>query len=180
MKQLSLLVLCFILPSLRADDSNPAPAPAADRVGFPRGYAQNYQILRIVNKPADKKIITVYGNTLAASVTNAAQLPYPYGSVLVMETATALKDSDGKLSFDANKNLRKNKVVGLHVMRREKGFGEAYGKNRAGEWEFVEYKPDSGFLTPPQQSATCAECHLKAGPERDFVYRGRLPEKRSQ
>jgi len=68
-------------------------------------------------------------------------------------------------------------VTGLHVMRREKGFGEAYGKNRAGEWEYVEYRPDGSYQTPPQKSGSCAECHVKAGQQRDFVYRGRLPEK---
>ena len=67
--------------------------------------------------------------------------------------------------------------VGLHVMRREKGFGEAYGKNRTGEWEYVEYRADRTYITPPQKSFACAECHVKAGSDRDFVYRGRFPEK---
>jgi hypothetical protein len=60
-------------------------------------------------------------------------------------------------------------------MRREKDFGKAYAINRAGEWEYVEYRPDGTYVTPPQKSATCAACHLKAGAERDFVYRGALP-----
>jgi hypothetical protein len=60
-------------------------------------------------------------------------------------------------------------------MRREKGFGEAYGKNRTGEWEYVEYRADKSYITAPQKSFACAECHVKAGRERDFVYRGRLP-----
>jgi hypothetical protein len=59
-------------------------------------------------------------------------------------------------------------------MRREIGFGEAYGSNRSGEWEFVEYKPDGSYITPPAKSAACAECHIKAGPRRDFVYKAAL------
>ena len=66
-------------------------------------------------------------------------------------------------------------MLGLHVMRREQGFGESYGKNRTGEWEYVEYRADETYITPPQKSFACAECHVKAGRERDFVYRGRLP-----
>lgn len=60
-------------------------------------------------------------------------------------------------------------------MRREKDFGAAYGENRTAEWEYVEYRADGSHLTPPQKSAACAECHVKAGAQRDFVYRGRLP-----
>ena len=69
-------------------------------------------------------------------------------------------------------------MLGLHVMRREQGFGEAYGKNRTGEWEYVEYRADETYITPPQKSFACAECHVKAGRERDFVYRGGFPPTR--
>ena len=48
-------------------------------------------------------------------------------------------------------------------MRREKGFGGAYGKNRTGDWEFVEYRPYGSTITPPRKSFVCAECHVKAG-----------------
>ena len=37
-------------------------------------------------------------------------------------------------------------------MRREKGFGGAYGKNRTGEWEYVEYRADKTYITPPKKS----------------------------
>lgn len=152
------------------------PAPIEDRVGFPTAYEATFQVLRTVNKEKEQKVVTVFGNGQAASVTNAAQLPYPYGAVLVMETASALRDADGRPLQDGKGNIRKDKVLGLHVMRRGKDFGEAYGTNRAGEWEFVEYRPDGSHLTQPPKSGACAACHLKAGERRDFVYRGRLPE----
>jgi len=83
-----------------------------------------------------------------------------------METASLLNSDDKS----------KRTIVGLHVMRREPGFGAAYGKNRTGEWEYMEYAADKSYLTPPQGSSVCAECHLKAGSARDFVYRGRFAE----
>jgi hypothetical protein len=67
-------------------------------------------------------------------------------------------------------------VLGMHVMRREKDFGQAYGSKRSGEWEYVEYRADGSYITPPQKSASCAECHIKAGPEKDFVYNARFAE----
>jgi hypothetical protein len=167
-----LLVTSFLAAE---SETAPAPAPTMDRVGFPKGYAKSFQVLRSVNKEKDLKVVTIYGNTPAASVTRASQLPYPYGSIIVMETAAVLKDAQGKPQLDAKGNYRKDTVTGLHVMRREKGFGADYGPNRTAEWEYVEYRADGSQLTPPQMSATCAACHVKAGSERDYVYRGRLP-----
>ena len=172
-----LMITCSGLGLLLADaetEKTSASAPAIDRIGFPNGYQEKFQVLRIVNKKEEQKVVTVFGNGLAASVTNAAQLPYPYGSVIVMETASVLKDAQGKPLLDDQGNGRKDKVLGLHVMRRERDFGAAYGPNRTGEWEYVEYRADGSYITPPQKSFACAECHIKAGPKQDFVYRGRL------
>src|SRR5262249_21220262 len=152
-----------------AEQSVDLSAPIVDRVGFPEGYQQKFQVLRTFNKKEQQQVVTIYGNDLAASITRTNDLPYPYGSVIVMETANALKDSDGKPVADDKGIYRKDKAVGLHLMRREKGFGEAYGENRAGDWEFVEYRPDKSYITPPEKSFTCAQCHIKAGKERDFV-----------
>jgi hypothetical protein len=159
----SLFILSLVTATAAETNS---PAPSTDRVGFPKDYAKTYEVLRTVPREDGKQRVTVYGNRAAASVTNRTRLPYPQGSVLVMETASMVKDVAG--------NLRKEKVLGLHVMRREKDFGVAYAAKRSGEWEFVEYRADGSYLTAPDQSATCAECHIKAGAEKDFVYHGRF------
>ncbi len=170
----SILPLIWVLTLPAAAGETNSPAPAGDRVGFPADYAKTYEILRSVSREEGKKLVTVYGNTLAASVTNRAQLPYPNGSIFVMETATTLKDGEGKPAKDSSGALQREKVLGLHVMRRGKNFGTAYASKRSGEWEFVEYRADGSYITPPQQSASCAECHIKAGAEKDFVYNGRF------
>jgi Cytochrome P460 len=164
--------LClFISTSIAslAADAKDDPAPATDRVGFPTDYAKHFTILRRTTNTADAKQVTVYGNALAASITELAALPYPNGSVLVMETMHLKPNAAGKLVEDA--------VLGLHVMRREAGFGADYGAQRAGEWEFVEYRPDGSYITPPPKSASCSACHQKnAGPARDFVFKARFAE----
>jgi chitinase len=170
-------LLDAIVRAYRSPTTEQQPAPEADRVGFPKDYAKAFAVLRTVERPEKQQVVTVFGNERAASVRTAEDLPYPYGSVIVMETAAALKDEQGKARLDDKSRLRKGDVVGLHVMRREKGFGEAYGKNRTGDWVYVEYHPDGTYITPPMKSFSCAECHVKAGSDRDFVYRGRLPEK---
>jgi len=171
------LILAFLAQSLTVDAAETiSPAPATDRVGFPKDYAKNYVVLRTVSRDEGKKLVTVYGNRAAASVTNRAHLPYPNGSVLVMETASTTKDAAGQPTKDTAGNLVKESVLGLHVMRREKDFGVAYAAKRSGEWEFVEYRADGTYLTPPEKSASCAECHIKAGAEKDFVYNGRFAD----
>ena len=151
-------------------------ASAEDHVGFPQDYAEKYDVLRAVYKPESKQIVTVYGNRQAASIVEQSQLPYPYGSVIVMEKANAEIDADGNAVMDSEGRLRKRDVLGLHVMRREPGFGEKYGENRTGEWEYVEYRPDTSYITPPAKSLVCAECHQKAGAVRDWVYHGRFSQ----
>lgn len=174
--------LCLIASSLLAAEAEKSslPAPTIDRVGFPKGYLATFQVLRTVIRTNEQKVVTIYGNKAAASVTTAAQLPYPYGSVIVMETAKVLKDAQGKPVLDARGDLQKDKVAGLHVMRREKDFGQAYGQNRAGEWEFVEYTGDGGYITPPGKSGACSECHVKATARWDFVYRARVRDGANQ
>ena len=170
-------LLDAIARTYRSRSTADPPAPHEDRVGFPKDYAKTFEVLRTVERPEKQQVVTVFGNERAASVRRIEDLPYPYGSVIVMETAGALKGEQGKPRLDDKGRVRKGDVVGLHVMRREKGFGEAYGKNRTGDWEYVEYRPDGTYITPPRKSFACAECHVKAGRDRDFVYRGRLPEK---
>jgi hypothetical protein len=145
--------------------SEDLPAPTVDRVGLPKNYEATYPQLRSSENTAgkgDKTIKVVYANLVAASRKTGA---YPYGSVLIMETWSAIPDDAG--------HLRKGKLTGLHVMRKGRGFGEAYRDNRAGEWEYVEYRPDGTYITPPSASAKCAACHLKkAGLAKDFVFGG--------
>jgi Cytochrome P460/Glycosyl hydrolases family 18 len=173
-------LLDAIARTYRSQSDGDPSAPEADRVGFPKDYSKTFEILRTVKRPEKEQVVTVFGNKEAASVRRVDDLPYPYGSVIVMETARALKNEEGKPRRDDNGNLSKGDVVGLHVMRRERGFGEAYGKNRTGDWEYVEYRSDRSYITTPRKSFACAECHVKAGNDRDFVYRGRLPEKQSK
>ena len=167
-----------VLPIIadRTTGGTGALAPTEDRVNFPKDYAKSFEVLRTVEREEGAKLVTVYGNASAASINKLEQLPYPYGSILVMETSDTVKDVNGKPLRAASGALKKDSVLGLHVMRRERNFGKAYADKRSGEWEFVEYRADGSFITPPQKSASCAECHIKAGSERDFVYNGRFPK----
>ena len=82
------------LLALAADQKAPAPdagpAPATDRVGLPKNYRDTYTVLRRENRAKKQQVVTSYGNPSAASVMRKEELPYPYGSVFVLETAEAI------------------------------------------------------------------------------------------
>ena len=155
-----------ILP-VRSEDP---PAPAVDRVGFPKDYQAKWRQLRSSQNAKEKTVVIVYGNGPAAARQDAS---YPYGAVIVMETWSTLRDEAKNVRMDEAGHFRKDQVTGLHVMRKEHGFGEAYRENRTGEWEYAEYRPDGSYITPPADSAKCAKCHLKAGAAKDFVFGGK-------
>jgi len=150
--------------------SEDPPAPAVDRVGFPKDYQAAFRRLRSSENGDAKTVIAVYGNVAAAARQDGN---YPYGSVIVMETWSTRQDAAKKVLLDEAGHFRKDHVTGLHVMRKERGFGEAYRENRTGEWEYVEYRPDGSYITPPAASAKCSSCHLKAGAAKDFVFGGK-------
>jgi hypothetical protein len=156
-------------------EPGPASAPATDRVGFPANYRSKLRLLSVAAREKEPAIITVYGNDLAASVTRTDQLPYPNGSVIVMEFANTLQDSAHQPIRDANGKSQRGEVVHVDVMRRGEGFGAAYGTDRAGEWEFMSYRPDGSYNEPPSKAVSCAACHAQAGAAKDFVYRLRVP-----
>lgn len=151
------------------------PAPATDRVGFPADYQTKMQVLYVFDRPDTRQVRTIFGNAQAASVRNGNQSDYPYGSVLVMETWRALQDANVPV-LDRNGRYQKDPAAAptLFVMRKEQNFGEAYGPNRTGEWEYVAYRPDGSLQTTPQNSFGCAICHRQAGPGKDWVFRNAL------
>lgn len=155
--------------------TNP-PAPTVDRVGFPTDYTTNMKLLYRYDRPDNKSVRTVYANDAVFSVTTATQNEYLYGSIIVMETWRSLQDSQGNPLLDANGRYQKDPAATptLFVMRKEKGFGVDYGPNRNGEWEYVAYRPDGTYNTTPQNSFSCAICHLQATQWRDWVFRAGL------
>jgi hypothetical protein len=129
---------------------------AEDVVRYPSTYVSFKQV-RTITVKQDPPHGTVFLNAEAAS---AERSSYPYGSVVVMEWR-----KDGPTGA----------IARLDVMRKEKGFGASYGPDRTGEWEYASYSPEGKLVTNAAQARACAQCHSKAGPEKDFVYVGKFP-----
>jgi len=145
------------------------PAPTVDRVGFPTGYASTFKKMLTFDRPDNGQIRVVWANDIAAAT--PFWEPYPYGSVLLFEAWTVKRDASGAIAYDANGRMMQDTLSTVFVKRKGVGFGEAYGPNRNGEWEYVSYRPDGTVATAPQASAACAVCHLQAGPQNDWTFR---------
>ena len=145
------------------------PAPDEDRIGFPEGYQDSYHLMYVFDRPDNVQVRVACGNDIAA--TAEAGQPLPYGSVLLMETWRAKRDADGAPVLDGNGRFIRESLFGVFMMKKDVGFGEAYGDQRSGEWEYVAYRPDGSVGIPPERTNSCAACHQIAGDEHDFVFR---------
>jgi hypothetical protein len=164
----------LLLVSVTAVHAAQLFGPATDRVGRP-DYSKGFTELRRFYGDKRQRVGTVYANDRAASVTKLGELPYPHGSIFVVEWRRALIGEAGTPLRDAAGNVRSGEITQIDVMRREAGFGTDYKEVRTGDWEFASYVPDGGYAVAPDQSSLCAACHVRAGAERDFVFRGRFP-----
>ena len=115
------------------------------------------------------RVTAVFANDVLAARTDS--LPYADGSVILFEFAEPVRDDEKRLELDERGQPRKGTVVRIDMMRRMSG---ASGAGRAGAWEFASFRPDgTSRIDEDGGPQTCAECHLEAGAEKDFVYRRR-------
>lgn len=148
----------------------PRPAPATDRVGYPEGYLDTYNLLFSYDRADNRQVRVICGNAEASAA--PADGPFPYGSILVMETYRTRQDAQGQPLKDERGRWVRDALQGVFVMRKEPGFGEAYGDVRTGEWEYVAFRPDKSYQTTSQASGACAACHsgLRETPSADWVF----------
>jgi hypothetical protein len=150
----------------------PAAEPV-DRVGLPRDYRTAFRKIRVSDRPDTKTTAIIYANAEGATVRPGEAGPYPYGSILINEAWSTVKDASGNVMMETDGHYKLDKLEKVHVMRKERGFGEAYGALRSGEWEYVSYAPDGqSYLTPPAEAAEkCSNCHRQfATAQRDWVF----------
>ena len=95
-----------------------AAAPSTEDGAFPAQYAATFETLGAALADKNALVTTTYANSLAASVRNIGQIPYPDGAVIVMEFAQSMKDGEGELLRDSKGALLKGEVVRVDVMRR--------------------------------------------------------------
>src|SRR5260370_30193453 len=140
------------------------PGTSVDRIGgLPPNYQNTYKLLYTFDNYQNRQIRVVYGNGTAASVTPGNVFNFPYGSIILFESWSVQEDANGEPILDANGRFIKNALTTIFMMRKEQGFGVDYQQIRNGEWEYVAYRPDGTYSTTPQNTGSCALCHLTGG-----------------
>ena len=157
------VMLCLAASMFFVGHAQSLPAPTVDRVGFPTGYKDTFQLLYTFDNYQNRQIRKVYGNDAAASVSPGQVFNFPYGSIILFESYTVQEDSAGEPVLDPNGRFIPANLTTIFVMRKEKGFGEDYKELRNGEWEYGSYRPDGTTSTPPSSTGSCALCHLTGG-----------------
>jgi plastocyanin len=146
------------------------PAPTTDRVGFPEDYQTKFKFAYAYDRRDAKSVSYICFNDVAASVKQGQ--PFPFGSVIVFESWRPKEDASGSLVYDAAGHMIRESLNAIFVMRKEPGFGEAYKQFRTGEWEYIAYRPDKTFQTPPEGTGSCAACHSAGSVDkRDWTFR---------
>jgi hypothetical protein len=144
------------------------PGADVDRVGLPENYRQRFRSLLVVDRlekqhegihDADvQEVRAIYQDPTSAQARSGE--PLPYGSILVAEFYHVQTTPEGEPARDSVGRLVRGDLFQIGVMRKEPGFGTKYGPDRTGEWEYVMYRPDGGYVTPPQLTQGCPQCHV--------------------
>ena len=93
------IVTALALTVLAQDAKQPKlPAPHVDRVQFPKNYRETFVRVRISDRADSKTTAVIYANRAGASVSPGARGPYPYGSILINEAWSTVKDAQGNVS----------------------------------------------------------------------------------
>ena len=114
-KLLAINVLCVVGAVLLAHVASSEP-PTADRVGFPKDYRTQFKVLGVTVRDMAPEVLTAYANEQAASVSSRAELPFPEGSIIVMEFSYARRDANNQIQRDANGVVLKGEIEHVDVM----------------------------------------------------------------
>jgi hypothetical protein len=158
-----------VLSPLSVEAPPGATAPQVDRVGFPSGYQEDFQPFYSMDRLDNNQVRKVFANDIAAAVELGQ--PYPFGSVLVLEPNFTGRDVLGHVVRDDQGRFSTTARPFVFVMRKEPGFGEAFGNIRNSEWEYAAYRQDGNLLFPIAGTTGCATCHLSARASNDYVFR---------
>jgi hypothetical protein len=131
-----------------------------EKVEFPANYKSSWVRIATIDRYDQKAIRTVYMHPEAWQAAAAGQ-PLPDGTYLALELRPAKLGADGLPIKDANgRFLAEDKVNGLFVQQKKKGWGAEYPDNiRNGEWEFAVFNADGTRHQANANVTGCMNCH---------------------
>ncbi|MEM8677425.1 MAG: cytochrome P460 family protein [Cyanobacteria bacterium P01_G01_bin.67] len=132
---------------------------ASESLEFPSNYQQDFVHYASVACPNSQIVRQIYANPIAV---NAAKenSPLPDGSVIVMETHSAIPD--------ANDRLTPSRLNNIFIRQKQSDFGTEHSENlRNGNWKYAWYSPTESLVSSSEGS--CLSCHSRVS-DRDYVF----------
>lgn len=131
-----------------------------DRVAYPAGYAQNFIVYNMVDRP-DRNIVRFMYVSPDSHAEAVGGAPAPDGTILIMEDRPAALDADGNpLTGPDGRLVPSQEVTNVFVMEKQPGWGDAYPPDvRNGDWDYAWYLAD-GSPRPEASFDGCFSCHM--------------------
>jgi len=145
-----------------------AVAAGPEQIRFPDSYSR-WERYAVVDRYDSKQYRELYTSPEAVQAVRAGQ-PIPDGTVIAMAIHSAKLDAQGAPLKDANGRFLKDKLTGVTVMEKRKGWGASVPEAwRNGDWQYAAFLPDG----KPNADANakidaCFQCHQPHAAQ-DFV-----------
>jgi plastocyanin len=139
-----------------------------EQISFPQGY-EKWTRYATVDRYDTKQYRELYTSPEAVKAVREGR-PIPDGTVIAMAIYSAKLDDKGVPARDANGRFVKDKLGGVTVMEKRKGWGASIPDDwRNGDWQYASFQADG---TPNEKAnagiKACFVCH-KPHEKQDFV-----------
>lgn len=143
-------------------------AAGPELIAFPQGY-DKWMLYASVDRYDSKQYRELYTSAEAVKAVREGR-PIPEGTVIVMAIHAARVDDKGQPVRDAKGRFIKDRLTGVTVMEKRKGWGASVPEEwRNGDWQYASFTPQG----KPNEKANanirnCFVCH-KPHERQDFV-----------
>ncbi|MDJ0633758.1 MAG: cytochrome P460 family protein [Xenococcaceae cyanobacterium MO_188.B29] len=132
---------------------------ASESLEFPSNYEQDFVHYASVTCPNSRIVRQMYANPIAMNAARENN-PLPNGSVIVMETHSAVADANGRLTPSHLNNV--------FIREKQSGFGQEHSENlRNGNWKYAWFSPTGNLVS--NRESSCLSCHTRVS-DRDYVF----------
>ena len=158
------------LPGATPETANSQPLSnlVATRMVFPGDFETGFTHYTTINFENRKQVRKYYANAVAVAAARDG-VPFPAGSVFLVEVYAAKLDADGKPVVGDDGFYEIEKLNAYTGMEKQAGWGNDFPDLlRNGDWNYALFRADKAARQGVNQ-ATCLACHKPLADE-DYVF----------
>jgi hypothetical protein len=132
---------------------------ASESLEFPSNYQQEFIHYAAIACPNSQILRQIYANPIAVDAARENK-SLPNGSVIVMETHSAVSHTNGQLTPTGLNNI--------FIRGKQLNFGQEHSENlRNGNWKYAWFSSTGSLVSSSEDS--CLSCHTRVK-DRDYVF----------